>query len=738
MVLLIFLGILWLKINNGVREGNVEARALSTNILNSVNTQLQASGIDVSSYTAALPGAIDQITNLIKDSAELNSAGGTGQGPPDLSAVIDTTGSDHYPSKSFLTGNKISDGFCKTYTTPTELIQKCGALTPENCNQTDCCIVLNGSKCVAGNEQGPTVQVDENGKDIDYAYYSYKNNCYGSCGKGLDNAANPCAAFSSTDTKVSERCMKRLWAQAGCRNPVHITPEFAASLSNYNKVALAVKFKEASRDEPNYEQCYGPNENIWPAPCIGTTDTSTGLSVRCLKKLFTNAGCTNQATISDAYVSANTSRTKLQMMNTFADFTNAVDDDEGLLSKCYGPEPLDWPDPCANTTDSSNVLDGTLPLRCVQQLFTEKTACPSRDKVKLLQNELASLSAAVKNTPTPTFRNAMSKANIIAEFDRDKNKIQNNRFSCYGMNPNKWPNTTNVVTFSPDADPCKLLTVATAGSDVPATCKQRLQAADVFPTTACTTPAKVAGIKSTIASRLNKTGPIYDLLVNAENDYTNALRLTCGLPKEHLLAIYNGVIFTIPTSDLTQPWTRRDSVYTGIRSIIQLQDKTFLVCKTDYTICTKQSLDPASPLIATSCCALAIVQLNNGTLIAASRDQYLYQTANLNGSWTSMNNPGQVSTIALINGGTAIAGIGRGNYVYTRPATIAVQPWTIIPNTNNVLSITQLANGTFIGVGPNFQLFSRPTLTASVRWSPLSNANLSTIRPTFITTAMVQ
>lgn len=71
--------------------------------------------------------------------------------------------------------NPISD-FCKS--SSDSLKKSCGKLTKKNCNATTCCVMLNGEKCVAGNQDGPTFKT-ESGKDITVDYYYYQNKCYG-------------------------------------------------------------------------------------------------------------------------------------------------------------------------------------------------------------------------------------------------------------------------------------------------------------------------------------------------------------------------------------------------------------------------------------------------------------------------------------------------------------------------------------------------------------------------------
>lgn len=68
------------------------------------------------------------------------------------------------------------DDFCKSNSA--SLKESCGKLTKKNCNATSCCVMLNGEKCVAGNQDGPTFKT-ESGEDITVDYYYYQNKCYG-------------------------------------------------------------------------------------------------------------------------------------------------------------------------------------------------------------------------------------------------------------------------------------------------------------------------------------------------------------------------------------------------------------------------------------------------------------------------------------------------------------------------------------------------------------------------------
>lgn len=73
-------------------------------------------------------------------------------------------------------------GFCETLIHNSENREKaCGKLTKENCQVSDCCVFLNGKKCVAGNAHGPVYRSDDEKNKINVDNYYYKKKCYGNC-----------------------------------------------------------------------------------------------------------------------------------------------------------------------------------------------------------------------------------------------------------------------------------------------------------------------------------------------------------------------------------------------------------------------------------------------------------------------------------------------------------------------------------------------------------------------------
>ena len=89
------------------------------------------------------------------------------------SSEDDTSGG----SSSNIKMNPAGD-FCTTHKgSSNTLVKSCGKLTNKNCNLTSCCVLLNGSKCVPGNEDGPTYKTLK-GQPIEIDYYYYQNKKY--------------------------------------------------------------------------------------------------------------------------------------------------------------------------------------------------------------------------------------------------------------------------------------------------------------------------------------------------------------------------------------------------------------------------------------------------------------------------------------------------------------------------------------------------------------------------------
>jgi hypothetical protein len=74
-------------------------------------------------------------------------------------------------------------GFCQQLgTNPDALEQKCNSLDADVCASTECCVLLGGSKCVAGDTQGPATPSNYSDFTIQNRdFYYFKGKCYGNC-----------------------------------------------------------------------------------------------------------------------------------------------------------------------------------------------------------------------------------------------------------------------------------------------------------------------------------------------------------------------------------------------------------------------------------------------------------------------------------------------------------------------------------------------------------------------------
>lgn len=74
-------------------------------------------------------------------------------------------------------------GFCQEFkNSKYEIETKCNTLDKNICASTACCVLLGGSKCVAGNSSGPAIKANYSDFMImNRDYYHYKGKCYGNC-----------------------------------------------------------------------------------------------------------------------------------------------------------------------------------------------------------------------------------------------------------------------------------------------------------------------------------------------------------------------------------------------------------------------------------------------------------------------------------------------------------------------------------------------------------------------------
>lgn len=74
-------------------------------------------------------------------------------------------------------------GFCSYFRNQPEKKEKvCNKLPSNECASTNCCVLLGGSKCVSGNENGPSYKTNYGDVFLrNKDFYYYQGKCYGNC-----------------------------------------------------------------------------------------------------------------------------------------------------------------------------------------------------------------------------------------------------------------------------------------------------------------------------------------------------------------------------------------------------------------------------------------------------------------------------------------------------------------------------------------------------------------------------
>jgi len=92
-----------------------------------------------------------------------------------------TTGK--HTASEYLDMASLAGGICSHYKDqPEKLEEECAKLDKNVCGSTSCCALLGGSRCVAGNAQGPISKLNYGDITIrNRDFYYYKGKCYGNC-----------------------------------------------------------------------------------------------------------------------------------------------------------------------------------------------------------------------------------------------------------------------------------------------------------------------------------------------------------------------------------------------------------------------------------------------------------------------------------------------------------------------------------------------------------------------------
>ena len=203
-------------------EAVVNARREADKIGNELSKDMDIVDSEVSSKLDAVSNFFDTSETVVEPQWRSVYSNGitvpetvtTGK-KPDTSLIL----TDGCSVRSFVR-SEYEDEMCAANAGDYETIDKmCKQLSNDNCTLPSCCILLNGTKCVAGNINGPTYLTDQ-GHTIDYFYYYYKNKCYGAeCNRMNNKYQKVCGIYADNATSISKDCMVEMFHKAGCKNP---------------------------------------------------------------------------------------------------------------------------------------------------------------------------------------------------------------------------------------------------------------------------------------------------------------------------------------------------------------------------------------------------------------------------------------------------------------------------------------------------------------------------------------
>ncbi len=113
-------------------------------------------------------------------------------------------------------------GFCQQYKhSKIELEKKCNSISRDQCASTSCCVLLGGSKCVSGNNNGPYRKANYTDTTIrNKDYYYYNGKCYGNCDSSIRDDFSDDESTSSRKVKKDSAAVSE-----GVKWKTYLTPE---------------------------------------------------------------------------------------------------------------------------------------------------------------------------------------------------------------------------------------------------------------------------------------------------------------------------------------------------------------------------------------------------------------------------------------------------------------------------------------------------------------------------------
>ena len=343
---------------DAVGNAVVNSRETILSAGNNASSGLNSVGNTVSSALGSISGLVVEKKPAI-NTPKWRSMYGSGVTVPDTittglkpdTSLIVTSGC----STKSIVKSLYEEDICVTYAGdyPT-LDTKCKALSNDNCNLPACCVLINGTKCVAGDANGPTYLTDQ-GNEIDYKYYLHRNECYGA---GCDEASNgylqKCGKYANNSTGISQGCMIEMFNKAGCpsKSPKFvINDDFAYYNSKSSKKYVETELTKIAKkllsdiskgNDDSRIKCKADPNN----PCDQYLSNSTNINKACLIRLYNDNGCPNTVPplVTDSFEDNYRNTTKLDIIDIMKNATSLIKNsaDSGNkttnIQACYGSD----------------------------------------------------------------------------------------------------------------------------------------------------------------------------------------------------------------------------------------------------------------------------------------------------------------------------------------------------------------------------------------------------------------
>ena len=257
----------------------------------------------------------------------------------------------------------------------------------------------------------------------------------------------------------------------------------------------------------------------------------------------------------------------------------------------------------------------------------------------------------------------------------------------------------------------------------------------------CTTTGKV-NANSSWAKGQTLNGLIYDSFLWATmKDYNHRMGCygTSGNPYYIIGVGTDGNLYSRPGLD--GPWSKvNDNSNGAVRTIFTGPDNKLYCTNKNNQISYKDTWNASTWTYIpgpSSCCVKSAAMAQDTTIVGVGMDNKLWSRP-LNGNWTQTASQGEMCTYVTIapNGKIFVIG-GGGIYSKNSYLNLSSQKWKLEVSQAPPKAITIAPDGTFIGVGQDMQLYSKPNYNnLSPNWSGPYNTYYSSCCITSVTTVV--